>query len=114
VRDWRNFRVIQSNNGPEFRGRGDGCVGPMGVRCGSGYLALEELAARSRQLRSEPTLRTAWPAELAGSVQRTAVSVKEPESFFDPLSGSVKMDGKTVLGSGREETSSMRIQWIHR
>jgi hypothetical protein len=57
----------------------------MGVRCGSGYLALEEFAARSRRLRSEPTLRTAWPAELAGSVQRTAVSVKEPESFFRPI-----------------------------
>jgi hypothetical protein len=71
----------------------------MGVRCGSGYLALEEFAARSRRLRSEPTLRTTWPAELAGSVQRTGgVSVKEPESFFDPLLGSVKMGGKTVFG----------------
>jgi hypothetical protein len=81
----------------------------MGERCGSGYLALEEFAARSRRLRSDPTLRTAWPAELAGSVQRMAVSVKEPESFFDPLSGSVMMGGKTVLGSGCKETSSMRI-----
>jgi putative transposase len=46
-----------------------------------GYLAPEEFAARNRQLRNEPTARTAWPAELAGALQRAAVSVEEPDSF---------------------------------
>jgi putative transposase len=37
-----------------------------------GYLPPEEFAAANRQLRSEPTVRTAWPAQgmLAGAVQR--------------------------------------------
>jgi putative transposase len=46
-----------------------------------GYLAPEEFAARNRQLGSEPTARTAWPAELAGAVQSAAVSIEEPDSF---------------------------------
>lgn len=46
-----------------------------------GHLAPEEFAARNRQQRSEPTARTAWPAGLAGALQRTAVSVEEPDSF---------------------------------
>ncbi len=48
-----------------------------------GYLPPEEFVALARQLRSEPTARTAWPAPgiLAGAVQRAAVSDKEPDSF---------------------------------
>jgi putative transposase len=44
-----------------------------------GYLPPEEFAAANRQLRSEPTARTAWPAQgmLAGAVQRGAVSDAE-------------------------------------
>jgi putative transposase len=46
-----------------------------------GYLTPEEFAARNRRLTSEPTARTAWPAELAGAVQSAPVSVEEPDSF---------------------------------
>ena len=52
-----------------------------------GYLAPEEFAARNRQLRSEPTARTAWPAELAGALHGAAVSVQEPDRFPPSLSG---------------------------
>jgi putative transposase len=52
-----------------------------------GYLAPEEFAARNRQLRSEATARTAWPAHhlLAGAVQHAAVSVEEPDRFSPSL-----------------------------
>jgi len=52
-----------------------------------GYLTPEEFAARNRQLRSEPTARTAWPAHhlLAGAVQRAAVSVEELDRFSPSL-----------------------------
>ena len=46
-----------------------------------GYLAPEEFAAQNRQQRSELAARSAWPAELAGAVQSTSVSVKESEQF---------------------------------
>jgi hypothetical protein len=41
----------------------------------------EELAARNRQLRSEPAARSAWPAELAGAVHSASLSVEEADSF---------------------------------
>jgi putative transposase len=52
-----------------------------------GYLAPEEFAARNRQLRSEASARTAWPAHhlLAGAVQHAAVSVEEPDRFSPSL-----------------------------
>jgi len=48
-----------------------------------GYLPPEEFVGLARQLRSEPTARTAWPAQgmLASAVQRAAVSDQEPDSF---------------------------------
>jgi putative transposase len=46
-----------------------------------GYLAPEEFAARNRQLRSESTARTAWPAQLADALQRAPPSVEERDRF---------------------------------
>ena len=52
-----------------------------------GYLAPEEFAAKNRQLRSEPTARTSWPAHHmpAGAVQCAAVSVEESDRFSPSL-----------------------------
>lgn len=48
-----------------------------------GYLAPEEFAARARQIRSEATARSAWPAQevLTGALQSAASSDPKPYSF---------------------------------
>ena len=50
-----------------------------------GYLAPEEFAAKNQ--RSSAVTRTAWPAELAGAVQRAPTSDPKPDSFSAALRG---------------------------
>ena len=50
-----------------------------------GYLAPEEFAARNQG--SSAVARTAWPAELAGAVQRAPTSDPKPDSFSTALRG---------------------------
>jgi hypothetical protein len=58
----------------------------MGVQCGSGYPAPEEFVARSRRLRSEPTLhRVASGAARLGATHGGLV--KEPERFSTHYQG---------------------------
>ena len=49
-----------------------------------GYLTPEEFAAAHHHLRSEPTARSAGPAQTmpSGALHRAAVSVEEPDSFL--------------------------------
>ena len=48
-----------------------------------GYLTPEEFAARNQG--SSAIARTAWPAELAGAVQRAPTSDPKPDSFSAAL-----------------------------
>ena len=52
-----------------------------------GYLSPAEYAQQNRQARSETAARNAWPADQvpAGALQRTAVSVKEPDRLSSSL-----------------------------
>jgi len=52
-----------------------------------GYLSPAEYAQKHRQVRSETAARSAWPANqaLTGALQRTAVSVKEPDRLSSSL-----------------------------
>lgn len=90
--------VIQSNNGPEFSGRMmDAWAYGRAVRLRLRGAGGVRGAQQTTKERAHLAHRVASGAGRLGATHG-GVSVKEPESFFDPLLGSVKMGGKTVFG----------------